>query len=607
MKYPKIEDHAIIGDLNTAALVALDGTIDFMCFPYFDSPSIFTSLLDKKNGGSFKIVPEEDGYNSKQIYFGDTNVLSTRFMWSDGIGEIIDFMPVEEINKGHTLIRTVKAIGKKITFNVYCNPIFNYAREKPKIIEIENGLIFQSKDSAGINIKLLSEKEFSVSNEGATLQFELKDKESISFTFQLIEDRQDTIMNIPDYVEKKFEETVKYWRNWIAKSKYQGRWKNEVNRSALTLKLLTSIKYGSMVAAPTFGLPVDIGGERNFDYRFTWIRDASFMLFAFINLGYDSEAKNFVNWFENHCEGVGKKGPINLLYTLEGKIADDEENLDHLEGYEQSKPIRIGNNATNQEQLDIYGEFIDAVYIYDKFGEPISHRLWEHIKGHLNWLTKKWRGKDAGIWEYREKNYDFLFSKLMCWVAFDRGIKIAQKRSFPFPSDWVNERDEIYNYIFKNFWNEDVQSFVQYKGANNVDGSILLMTIMRFISPFDPMWKSTLKKIEKDLVVDSMVYRYNAKDAPDDGFKGTEGTFSVCSFWYIENLARGGRLEEARIKFEKLISHSNHLGLYSEQLDISGRHLGNFPQGYTHLGLISAAMSLRRRLSEDEEEFKIIN
>ncbi len=606
MSYSKIEDHAIIGDLNTVALVALNGTIDFMCFPYFDSPSIFTYLLDENKGGSFQIKPKEENYNSKQIYLGDTNVLSTSFMWSDGIGEIVDFMPVAE-NDGHTLIRKVTAKGKNIVFDLCCDPKFDYARNESKVKEENGEIIFESPEENGISIKLISDVKLKIKDDGARTQFELKDQDSAYFIFQLLEENKSIDCGIEEYAESKLNETVSYWRRWIDQSNYNGRWKNIVNRSALTLKLMTSAKYGSMVAAPTFGLPVDIGGERNFDYRFTWIRDTSFMLFAFINLGYDEEAKRFIDWFDKHCEGVGKDGQIKLVYGLNGSKAADEINLDHLEGYKKSKPVRIGNNATNQEQLDIYGELIDAMYIYDKFGEPISHELWENISTHLNWLSENWQKKDAGIWEYRKQNYDFLISKLMCWVAFDRGIKIAGHRSFPTPNNWIEERDKIYNYIFDNYWNEEEKSFVQYKGADNVDGSILLMPIMRFISPFDPMWKSTMAKIEKDLVSDFLVYRYNPKDAPDDGFTGTEGTFNVCTFWYIENLARGGRLEEARLKFEKIISLANHVGLFSEQLDLSGIHLGNFPQGYTHLGLISTAMSLRRRISRDEKDFKIVN
>lgn len=609
MSYPKIEDHAIVGDLNTAALVCCDGTIDFLCFPYFDSPSIFASLLDDKKGGSFKISPVEKDYNTKQIYISDTNILVTQFLSNKGIVEITDFMPVEQINKGHVLIRKVSAVNEENMFNMKCSPRFNYARSNTEIKRERNDIIFSCEDEKDdISIRLISNTKMEVVEKEGIAEFKLIPGRSVYFILQLVNNDQQKINNIVDFAKQKFDETFGFWTDWISRSRYKGRWQEIVSRSALTLKLMASYQMGSLVAAPTFSLPADIGGTRNFDYRFTWLRDASFMLFTFINLGYKEETKNFIRWFEKHCEGVKGDGELKLIYSLDGSPAPDETELDDFEGYKKSSPVRIGNNATNQLQLDIYGELIDSIYLYDKYAEPISYQLWQHLSHHLNYLTKHWKEKDAGIWEVRGKKQDFLYSKLMCWVAFDRGIKLGQKRSFPIPSSWLEERDKIFNYIYDNFWNEKEKSFVQYKGASNVDGSILLMTIMRFISPYDKMWQTTLKKIEKDLVNDFLVFRYVPEEAAEDGFSGKDGTFNVCSFWYIENLARCGRIDEAYHKFEKMLAFANHVGLYSEQLALSGIQLGNFPQAYTHLGLISCAMSIHKRItSAHKDGFEIEN
>ena len=299
-------------------------------------------------------------------------------------------------------------------------------------------------------LRLLSNTKMNVVEKEGVAEFQLEPGKSVYFILQLVEEDQQKISDIEEFVNKKYEETFHFRSDWISSSGYKGRWREIVSRSALTLKLMTSYTMGSLFAAPTFSLPADIGGTRNFDYRFTWLRDASFMLFTFINLGYKEETKNFIRWFEKHCEGVKGDGKLKLIYSLDGKRAPDEENLD-FEGYKKSTPVRIGNNATNQVQLDIYGELIDSIYMYDKYAEPISYQLWQHLSHHLNYLTKHWKDKDAGIWEVRGEKQDFFYSKLMCWVVFDRGIKLGKKRSFPLPSNWLEERDKIFNYIYEKY------------------------------------------------------------------------------------------------------------------------------------------------------------
>ncbi|WP_317046551.1 glycoside hydrolase family 15 protein [Adhaeribacter arboris] len=375
-----------------------------------------------------------------------------------------------------------------------------------------------------------------------------------------------------------------------------------MNRSALVLKLLTSYKYGSIIAAPTFSLPESIRGKRNWDYRYTWIRDASFTVYAFIRLGYTKEAGAFMNWIEKLCQNVKGKNRLGIMYSIDGKRQLKETILENLEGYQQSAPIRIGNNAYSQLQLDIYGELMDSVYLYNKYGDPISYDFWRNLEEHINWLSQNWNQPDEGIWEVRGGQKSFLYSRLLCWVALDRAIKIAETRSFPLNENWRKERDTIFNSIFTDFWNPEKAAFMQYPGSATVDASSLLMPLIRFISPKDPKWLSTLKRIEQELVSDSLVYRYNPESAAPDGLISREGTFSMCTFWYVECLSRAGELEKARFYFEKMLGYANHLGLYSEQLGFQGEHLGNFPQAFTHMGLISAAYNLDRQLNNSRNK-----
>ena len=321
-----------------------------------------------------------------------------------------------------------------------------------------------------------------------------------------------------------------------------------------------------------------------------------------MRLGYTDEAAAFMKWIEARCEEMEPDGSLQIMYRLDGGHELPEEELPHLEGYRQSSPVRIGNGAYQQTQLDIYGELMDSVYLYNKYGQPISHDLWQNLTRLIDWVCENWRRTDEGIWEVRGGQYEFLHSRVMCWVAVDRGLRLADKRSFPAPfARWQQIRSDIYCDIFSHFWNTQCQAFVQHTGTTNMDASSLLMPLMKFISPTDPRWLSTLKAIEQELVSDSLVFRYTTGDASHDGLSGSEGTFSICSFWYVECLARAGELAKARFLFEKALGYANHLGLYAEELGPCGQHLGNFPQAFTHLALISAAYELDRRLAVREE------
>lgn len=603
MKYQPIENYGIIGDLNTIALIGLNGSIDYMCFPNFDSPSVFAALLDAEKGGCFQIVPAFTEMKTKQLYLPDTNVLLTRFLSKEGVGEITDFMPVEELYAGKELIRRVTTVRGEVHYKLLCQPRFNYARSTHTATVVSpHEVLFTSQGEDKTVLRLSSSVPLTLNNNDAVAEFTLSANQTADFLLEHVDINHHTEKDFKSFITESLFNTVNYWKNWINQSTYSGRWMEIVNRSALVLKLLTSYRFGSIVAAPTFGLPESIGAKRNWDYRFTWIRDASFTVYALIRLGYTKEAGAFMNWVEKLCRDIKGHTRLGIMYNIDGERQLDEKILDHLTGYKHSAPVRIGNNAYGQLQLDIYGELMDSVYLYNKYGDPISYDFWKDLEKQIDWLCQNWDQPDEGIWEVRGGKQKFLYSRLMCWVALDRGIKIAERRSFPLNATWKKQRDTIYTSIFTDFWSDEHKAFMQYPGANSVDASTLLMPLVRFIGPRDPRWLSTLKRIEEELVVDSLVYRYRPDLAAPDGFLSHEGTFSMCTFWYVECLSRSGQLEKARFYFEKMLGYANHLGLYSEQLGFEGEHLGNFPQAFTHLGLISAAYNLDRQLNDSRNK-----
>lgn len=600
--YLPIEDHGIIGDLHTVALVGTDGAIDFLSFPHFDSPTIFASLLDRRRGGRFCIAPRLGRHTAKQLYLPDTSVLLTRFLSSQGVAEISDFMPVGEAAacRPHTLVRRVKTVRGDVPFDLVCAPRFDYGRAEHTVEQGSDGeVVFRSKGPDGLVLRLVTSVPVELVDGAAIAHFSLGAGESASFVLEPVEPGRPSPSSSPDFVAEAFKATVNWWRTWVGHSQYEGRWREMVGRSAQVLKLLVSHQHGSLVAAPTFGLPEQLHGERNWDYRYTWIRDASFALFGLIRLGYTEEAGAFMRWIEERCGLLEADGSMQIMYGHDGRKLLTEQELDHLEGYQGSRPVRVGNGAYDQLQLDIYGELMDSIYLYNKYGEPISYDLWENLVRLLDHVCDVWHLPDEGIWEVRGGRKEFLYSRLMCWVALDRGVRLAQKRSFPAPLDrWIRVRDEINRDIFKRFWDPKRRTFVQHAGADCVDASSLLMPMVKFIGPTDPYWRGTLAAIEEDLVDDSLVFRYRVGDAADDGLDGDEGTFNMCSFWYAEVLARGGDVQKGRFVFEKVLGYANHLGLYAEETGPHGEHLGNFPQAFTHLGLISAAFSINRKLED---------
>jgi GH15 family glucan-1,4-alpha-glucosidase len=596
-----IENYGIIGNMRSVALVSKKGSIDFFCFPNFDSPTVFAALLDNEQGGTFCIQAELDDLRTRQLYLPETNILLTRFLSNSGVAEITDFMPMLAGKHGeiyaHQIIRMVRVIKGEVRFHARCAPRFNYARSRHVASAEVDCIHFEPDSGCGCpKMTLHATVPLSLDEADAVASFTLKGGETATFTFG--EAAPDIKLLDPETIEDHFNQTAQFWRSWIARSNYSGRWREMVNRSALVLKLLCSQEYGSLIASPTFGLPERIGGERNWDYRYTWLRDSAFSLYAFIRLGFVEEAEAFTRWLHGRLHDDAEHGPLQVMYRMNGDQDLDEEVLEHFKGYENSRPVRIGNAASKQLQLDIYGELMDAIYLSNKYGDRISHDDWQDVCRILKWLARNWKRPDEGIWEVRGGRRNFLHSRLMCWVAFDRAVRLTRKRSLAGPIvDWLETRNSISEDIFKNFWDDSQKAFVQYEGAKYLDASVLLMPMMRFISPVDPRWLSTMDAIEKNLTEDSLVYRYDGIENPVDGLRGEQGSFTACSFWFIECLARSKQIEKARLLFDKMLGYANHLGLYSEELGSSGQHLGNFPQAFTHLALISAATYLDRALN----------
>ncbi len=609
MSYQPIENYGLIGNMRTSALVGMNGSIDWFCYPHFDSPSIFAAILDDQKGGTFSIAPTSSKVTNKQYYWPDTNVLVTRFLSPQGVSRVLDFMPVGfQASEGHPngLIRRVQAIRGTMDFRVVCQPGFNYARDSHTTTITQDGAIFESSNlilHLGTSVTLKAE------GNGVVAEFTLKEGEEVDFSLQEIHHDKAVKLAFSEYhAEELFKQTVTYWRRWLSKCTYTGRWREMVHRSALALKLMTFEPTGAIVASPTCSLPEGIGGERNWDYRYTWIRDAAFTIYGLLRIGFTDEAAKFMHWLEARCHELNPDSSLQIMYGIDGRHTLTEESLEHLDGYKGSKPVRVGNGAYNQLQLDIYGELLDSVYLYNKYGTPISYDLWTHLRRLINWVCDNWHRTDEGVWEVRGGQQHFVYSKLMCWVALDRGIRLADKRSFPADRDrWLKIRDEIYEEIMEKGWDGKRQAFIQRYGNDSLDAANLMLSLVFFVSPTDPRMLKTLDATNQSpedggLVSNGLVYRYNISET-EDGLKGEEGTFNICTFWLVEAMTRAGkvdraRLDEARLLFEQMLGYANHLGLFAEETGHHGEALGNFPQAFTHLALISAAFNLDRALGK---------
>jgi GH15 family glucan-1,4-alpha-glucosidase len=611
MAYRPIEDYGIIGNMHSAALVGIDGSIDWYCHPHFDSPSVFAAILDDGKGGRFRISPAQSTVNHKQFYWPDTNVLVTRFLSHDGVGQVVDYMPVgvaEDAPGAHWLIRRVQVVRGTMSFRLECEPAFNYARDKHETSISPEGACFHAP---GMSIGLVTEIPLQRKDEGVASEFTLQRGQTAVFVLREISPTGGCGLALEQAQEfELFSNTVGWWRHWLDQCTYTGRWREAVHRSALALKLMTFEPTGAIVASPTCSLPEALGGQRNWDYRYTWVRDAAFTLYAFIRIGFTEEAARFGQYLRERIREPEPDGSLQIMYGIDGRHELTEETLDHLEGYKGSRPVRIGNGAYDQLQLDIYGELMDSAYLFDKYGAQVAHDGWMWLRRMVDWVCDNWQRTDEGIWEVRGPRQHFVYSKLMCWVALDRGIRLANKRSLPADRNrWLSVRDQIYEEIHEKGWNDERQAFVQHYGSDSLDASNLIMPLVFFISPYDPRMLRTVDAImtspdEGGLVENNLVYRYNVYET-DDGLEGEEGSFNMCTFWLVEALARAGRrdpqrLGKARLMFEEMLDYANHLGLYAEETGPTGEALGNFPQAFTHLSLISAAFNLDRALGKHD-------
>lgn len=603
MAYLPIDQYGVIGDLHTAALVGRNGSIDWLCLPRFDSPSLFAAILDDQKGGRFKISVTGEA-TSRQMYVPDTNVLITRFVTADGVAEMYDCMPIEVDEPGaravvHDLVRVVHGVRGTIELEMICQPAFDYARAGHKLHVIPNGCLFISDEAEPGRVSLLTSIPLECGDDGVVrARFTIQEGEWVGFVLEWMNGHHPRLTLQPTIALRHLvQDSVDFWQKWLGRSTYRGRWREQVARSALALKLLTYAPTGAIIAAPTMALPEAIGGPRNWDYRYSWVRDSSFIVYALMRIGFVDEAARYIDFLTSRCLDVAAGKSLRVVYRVDGSTDMKEEILDHLEGYRGSGPVRVGNGAVDQLQLDIFGEMMDSIYLYDKYGSPVSYDVWKSMTWLLDWLSENWQQPDDGIWEVRGGRQHFAFSRMMCWVAFDRALRMANKRGLPAPWDrWEAARTAIYEDVMTHGYDPKLGHFTQYYGSKYLDASNLLMPMVKFVAPTDPRMLGTIDATRKLLVSDSLVYRYDPSYAAPDGLGGNEGAFSLCTFWWVEALARAGYLREARLTFEKMLTYANPLGLYAEEIGRSAEALGNFPQGFTHLALISAAYNLNQAL-----------
>ncbi|MBQ1107044.1 glycoside hydrolase family 15 protein [Streptomyces anulatus] len=603
-RYPPIADHGLVGDLQTVALISSRGVVDWLAAPRFDSPSVFAALLDHERGGFFRVAPEGGRHTCKQLYYPDTAVVVTRFMAPEGVGEVLDWMT--PIRSGgptdrHTLVRTVRSVRGTVRFGLECRPRFDYGRADHalELGPTGHGAVFRAP---GVTAHLRTGFPLTRDGHDAVGGVTLRAGETSGAVLTLCdpegpEPPHPTTEGITD----ELWDVVDFWQSWVRGSHYNGRWLDMVNRSAITLKLLTYEPSGAPVAAATMGLPEQLGGERNWDYRYTWVRDGSLSVRALLDLGFVDEATAFTHWLGDRLRDRRDAGgePLRIMYRVDGRPLEGERILGHLEGYRGSHPVRLGNAADDQLQLDIYGEALYALSEGREVGIQAGHRGWKILSRTLDRLADSWDRPDEGIWETRGGRKDFTYSRVMCWAAFDRGLKLAAQFSRPADTArWTGARDAVLEQVVERGWSENLQAYVQSYGSEVLDASLLLMPRVGFLAPKDPGWLSTLDAMDRTLVSDSLVYRYDPAASPD-GLRGSEGTFSLCTFLYVDALARAGRLRQARYTFEKMLTYANHVGLFAEEIGPSGEQLGNFPQAFTHLSLIMAARTLDEALDRE--------
>ena len=595
--YPPIGDYGLIGDMHTCALVSKAGSIDWACFPRFDSASVFGRILDWSKGGFFALAPR-GVYSVTRRYLDNTNVLETAYETPNGRAVLTDFMPVtanvehprpRELRTRRQIVRILRCERGSIEFEMRCEPRFDYGGIVPHtgLLSEYLGLAHGGRDAISIFCTVPMRMESDGYLADGTLyeggQF------SVSVTFE-----DDVVSRLEPLDEAdllgRLDETMRFWQDWAGRCTYKGEYQEDVVRAALTLKALTYAPTGAIIAAPTTSLPEVFGGVRNWDYRYTWIRDGTFVLYALFILGYTEEANDFKRWME--WSTLGRARDLQIMYGLTGERRLTEIELPHLEGYKNSRPVRTGNGAHSQFQLDIYGEIMDSAHLYRRFGGTMDPEYWGYLRHVVNFVLDHWKEPDDGIWEARTDRQHYVFSKVMCWVALDRAIRAATSLEMPGEvGKWMQAREEIRSEILTRGYDADAGSFVQHYGSKGLDASALLLPLVGFLPATDPRMLSTIAAIETHLTTpEGLVYRYRGFN---DGLGGDEGAFLVCSFWLVDNLVFAGRTNKARALYEKLRTYSNDLDLYSEEINPKTLELqGNFPQAFTHLGLINGAVQL---------------
>lgn len=603
--YPPIEDYAIIGNSRTAALISRAGSLDWLCLPRFDGPSFFAALLDSKRGGRFQIQPEEDAEITRR-YIEDTAVLETTFVTPSGSFRLVDLMPVRsETEKrnalwpDHTVIRLVEGISGEVPCIIHYEPRPNYGLITANL-KIRGRLGIMLEHALGIcNLRGDVPLELSRDRSSASARFPVRAGERYAFSLAFNAEEPAVLAPLGDEVERQIEQTIRWWNGWARRCTYDEPYRDIVIRSAITLKLLTFAPSGAPVAAPTTSLPEEIGGVRNWDYRYTWLRDASLTIRAFLDLDYTEEAEAFLSWIL-HATRLSEP-EVQILYDVYGETRVPERELEHLEGYRGSRPVRIGNGAAHQLQLDTYGEVINAGYEYVRRGgrltRPSRHRLGELGE----WICEHWREPDEGIWEVRSGRRHHTYSKAMCWVGLDRLVRLHDEGHLEVPIDRFRaQMQEIRDAIEARGFNERLGSYVSTFDGESLDASLALLGISGYADPAGDRMCGTLDQLRKRLGTGALLYRYRGDD---DGLSGGEGAFGICSFWGVELQHRSGDASGASANFEELLSYANDLGLYAEEIDpASGAALGNFPQAFTHIGLINAALSLTGALGRGSVE-----
>ncbi len=589
MAYLPITEYGLIGDLHTAALIGSDGRLAWLPWPRFDSPSLFAALLDDERGGDWLLAPSQV-VTSRQTYHDDTAVLVTTFETPGGTAELWDWMsPWDGVASGHDLCRILRCTSGEVEVVSRFAPRPDYARRMPVLTLQSGNLIFDAHD---LTLHLACKQPWDVSEDTATFRTRLREGEDVSCVLS------SGAQIVPvSAIAADLEATQRFWKRWIGKCTYTGRWVEAVRRSAITLKLLTYAPSGGIIAAPTTSLPEWIGGPRNWDYRYTWLRDASLTLNALCELGYHEEEGGFFRWLDELAQKY--ESPLQIMYGVGGEPKLTEVELEHLEGYRGSRPVRIGNAAYCQHQLDAYGGVIDAAYAYSRHRNVLSPQEWSSLRDEINYVCAHWHEPDQGIWEMRGPPAQHTYSKLMCWVTLDRGVKLAESEGWQdVVSPWSQTRDEIRKSILEHAWNEEIEAFTMTYGSSALDASLLSLPRIGFLPPSDPRVRSTVMRIKDELSHGPLVYRYRTSDS----LPGDEGAFLLCSFWLVEALAAIGEVAEAVERFETLLRYASAHHLLSEEVDpATGIALGNYPQAFSHIGLITCALNLEQRTKNQEQ------